>query len=474
MKFSKLSLAALVAFAMVSGSLLADDSFEYKGYARIGKAWTNGLHGYDGDFGLYGKNGAQKMNGRLGQEGNEQFVENTFVKNWQTEGGAWAKGVFLMTFEGNANSDAGDYLDNTNFKARNRQYYVEMGGLGFAPDTSFWVGKRYLNRDDVHILDWYFLDFSGTGFGATNIAGIGLDLALIQFDKGGYSYEEGKDVANTFVVKFENKMVRADAAYSIRPERNKEDSNDTNDVDATTGYFLSLMYKPEKFFFAVDGFSKVVAQYASGTAAFNMWYASRVPKTEDLGFGGATGKTDINEDCYAFDFFVTGLAQVSDNLSVMPVIGYMQINAPKEMWGVDAAKGKEVKAEKAFFTARPHYNVTPNLAVDVEIGYAMAKCNDWKTWGGGGGNLVNWQANDGGDYTNTDWHSELKITPALVLTMDAGFFTRPQLRFYVNYEMNSDNLYPKVYTKAEAEAANKPWGKETSFLSYGVQAEAWW
>ena len=33
-----------------------------------------------------------------------------------------------------------------------------------------WAGKRYYQRKDIHIMDYYYLNNGGTGFGVENIA----------------------------------------------------------------------------------------------------------------------------------------------------------------------------------------------------------------------------------------------------------------------------------------------------------------
>jgi maltoporin len=449
---------------ILSGALFADDTFEYKGYARIGKEWTMNQYGYQGDFGLCGKNGAQKMNGRLGQEGDQQYVENTLIKNWVMENGCWAKGVFLLTFEGDANSDAGDYVqtknNDTNFQMRNRQYYVEIGGMNFAPNTTVWVGKRFLNRKDVYLLDWYFLDFSGTGFGATNIASTGLDLAYVQWNQGGDVTVDGKvkgrDVANTVVAKWEYKMVRADASYTFR---NKQ--SDT--AKATHGYFASLLFKPENFFYIFHGESAVFAQYAAGGSAENIWYANRTPNYADRG-------SRINNKLFCYDIAATGTAQVTDEFSFSTVAGFMQIKAPKEALasgGDTRVAQNAVHAEKAFIAVRPHYAINNSVAFELELGYAMARCNEYRVYGDGvsGGNYVNFAFNNGGDFTDRGWKTEFKATPAIVFGVDKGFFSRPQVRLFMNYEVISSNLKGQKSGKFE---------DKTSFVTWGCQAEAWW
>jgi len=459
MKFSKLSLAALVAFAMVSGTLLADDSFEYKGYARIGKAWTFEGYGFDGGYGFQGKGDPQKFNGRLAKELDQNYIENTFVKNWQTEGGAWAKSVCLVTLEGDAEGDTNDTV-GTKITSRLRQYYVEMGGLAFAPDTSFWMGRKYLNRDDIHILDFYYLDMSGVGFGAANIAGIGLDAALMQWESGFAAADKagvglGKQVKNSVVLKYENNMVRADYVFSI--VTGNESSANKDQQDDIYGHMISLTYKPTKFFFVADGYSKIVGQLGLGANAENIFWGNRIPNLSDNDNAASQNFDAKRLDSMAYNVLVFGVAQLSDNLSMMPALGYMSLTLPKERTG-----NKETTYTRTFAAVRPHYNLNANLAFDLEIGYQINAVSEAANAG--------WLGIDDGPKDDNKSASDLKITPAVVLTMDPGFYTRPQIRLFLNYEKATDI----GSWKADAPFKNKKGEAESQAMYWGVQAEAWW
>ena len=69
-----------------------------------------------------------------------------------------------MTNLYNGATDTGDAKLGIN------QMFVEAKGFDFAPDSSFWVGKRFYGRADVHIVDTFYTNMSGVGAGVDGIA----------------------------------------------------------------------------------------------------------------------------------------------------------------------------------------------------------------------------------------------------------------------------------------------------------------
>lgn len=502
-KMFKLSAIAAVLVCTATVAFAAESEFSYSGYLRVGYSYMNGMYGYDGGFGLTSKAyGAQKWDGRLGKEANQQYMENTFINTWTAEGGAWAKMFCTITLEsmnpggdaddcaigesnvfwGSSNWEAGTVDDrfehnpnlgtSTNFRMRNRQAYVEMGGLGFSPDTSFWVGRRFYNREDIHVQDWYLLDFSGDGAGVSNIAGLGINLGVITqqtnaqpvqtgWGAGEYtptpsaSKGEGVSTATTFVGKFENSFVRVDGSLIYRPHSKAGSySNGSTQgyISAANGQLISVKYKPNKFFFFADGNSGIYLQYAKGASAENIWWGDRFTHIQSQGC--ATDKK-----AYSYNIVAAGLAQLTDQFSLPVSVGYTVLHSTKGRVGGSGTGEGDVS--RAFFVARPHYNFTTNVAAEVELGYFTLNRD-----GDGGAADAGWYGKTGGigltSGQKNNWTA--KITPAAVLTLDNNFYTRPALRLYGSYEM----VGKKVSSTSVA------YNEEKSNLSYGFQVEAWW
>lgn len=71
------------------------------------------------------------------------------------------KAMVMPTVYSNATDTGG--ASSTKFDVA--QMYIEGKGYDLAPATTFWAGKRYHGRQDVHIVDVQFTDLSGVGAG---------------------------------------------------------------------------------------------------------------------------------------------------------------------------------------------------------------------------------------------------------------------------------------------------------------------
>lgn len=76
-----------------------------------------------------------------------------------------------------------------------RQAWAGAKKLLGQDDDFLWAGKRYYKREDIHILDEYYYNVSGTGVGLENvILGHGkISLAWTRNDKdfGDYTQKKG-------------------------------------------------------------------------------------------------------------------------------------------------------------------------------------------------------------------------------------------------------------------------------------------
>jgi maltoporin len=121
-----------------------------------------------------------------------------------------------------------------------------------------------------------------------------------------------------------------------------------------------------------------------------------------------------------------------------------------------------------FFVVRPHYAINTNLAVELEMGYFSGSVETNGAWG----NIGDWSTanGEGGGWVVDGTVTEMKITPCVVLALDPGFWSRPQLRLWMNYEMIGGDA-SKTKGGLPTKGAFKG---DDSALTWGVQAEAWW
>jgi len=165
------AIALLAVTAALSGTVMADDSFEFKGYTRAGVLYNSGLK-YVG--------GVDKNHvGRLGNE-EDMYVEAELVKNVKA-GQTWSKYHLLMA----GGTTANPTWDSGSSGLHIRNAFVEIGGVEFAPTATFWVGKRFYGRDDIHITDFYWRDMSGNGAGVQGLVDGALDVAIINGNGSG-------------------------------------------------------------------------------------------------------------------------------------------------------------------------------------------------------------------------------------------------------------------------------------------------
>jgi maltoporin len=168
----KLPLAVAVAAGVMSAQALAVD---FHGYARSGIGWT----GSGGEQQCFQATGAQSKY-RLGNEC-ETYAE---LKLGQE---VWKEGDKSFYFDTNvAYSVQKNDWESTSpaFREANVQ---GKNLIDWLPGSTIWAGKRFYQRHDVHMIDFYYWDISGPGAGLENIdLGFGkLSLAATRSSESG-------------------------------------------------------------------------------------------------------------------------------------------------------------------------------------------------------------------------------------------------------------------------------------------------
>lgn len=202
-------------------------------------------------------------------------------------------------------------------------------------------------------------------------------------------------------------------------------------------------------------------QYANNANSEHAWWANRV--TNGTPHYGDVDTEDKIDGSYTYTALVHGVAQVSDSLAIVPAFGYAQSVFTKYRSGGKSASDKlhEIEMSRMFGAVRVHYAVLNNLAAELELGYYGVSSSIAAYSVGFDNNVASWSGIASGEKESY----EMKITPAVVLTMDQGFWTRPQIRFFYEIEQ-VDSEKGKTITGT--------WEKEDMAQYWGVQAEAWW
>ena len=152
MKAKWLPISAAVALALGSFSASAVD---FHGYFRAGvqNNLTNG--------------GAVYCFGNVFNKAKNKFTVNTLVAwgsaegNWDKQGNSW-QGLGKGGDRAGENGDSAWNGQRASLREAWAGYTLPMG-------AQIWAGKRFYQRKDIHILDFYYLNDSGTGAGVEGI-----------------------------------------------------------------------------------------------------------------------------------------------------------------------------------------------------------------------------------------------------------------------------------------------------------------
>ena len=144
--FKPLAAALLTAGCTLAAHAMDIAGFEFNGYSRGGPT-LNASDGVKGNLALGGE--LQKY--RLGNEGDYGIEVN-----------------FARTFDFQGTKVKVDYMPSkwNSGSVNTEQAYVEVSGLAFSPESKFWVGQRRLRIQDIHIIDYFLLnygDYQGGG-----------------------------------------------------------------------------------------------------------------------------------------------------------------------------------------------------------------------------------------------------------------------------------------------------------------------
>lgn len=312
MNLNKTMLATLVSSALLSTSALAVD---FHGYARSGIGWTSG----GGEQSAFTVNGGGSKY-RLGNEA-ETYAELKLGQELYKNG---EKSIYL---DSNVAYSVNQQVDWEATNPALREINVQFKNFADSlPGATLWAGKRFYQRHDVHMNDFYYWDISGPGAGVENIdVGFGkLSLAVTRNTEkdGAYSWnynpitkkwessqDKNKDVYNdVFDVRLAGIETNKDGSLEIGFDFGNAHTKDgaIYEKDATKrGYMATIEHTQGNFF---GGFNKFTAQYAKD--AMTSW------NTGHSQGGSANNKGDM------LRLINQGVVQASDKVEVMYALIY--------------------------------------------------------------------------------------------------------------------------------------------------------
>lgn len=301
----------------------------------------------------------------------------------------------------------------------------------FNSDTKLWLGRRYYDRKDIHIMDHTWLNpgqGSHVGVGIEDVtAGTGkLNIALFRyednFDISGTSYlinSTGIDARWHDLDISENLKLTLWAGLSLRHELT------ALNYDNQSGYGLGgwLDHK------SIETKNTTVFIYQAGSAITQGDYNAR-PVREDTGWN--------LEDASSIELSNTFTYESLPDLSYQWTVLYRQ---------EDHGLTGNTKFNWYSTGIRPIFYFSKHLNLAFEAG---------------------------ADYIDDDINNRSgtlsKLTTALQVSAGQGFYNRPVLRFFITLADWSDELTGLVgNTPGDA-----PYANDTQGWTIGAQVEAWW
>jgi len=247
-------IAVAAVLALTAG---ASSAVDFGGYFRAGPgATSNNLS--RACYGLAGPG----LKYRLGNEC-DFYGEFMFSQPFTKDGVEYRASVMPSIWNGGT--------DTGGSKLSLAQMYAEAKGLDVLPQATFWVGKRFYGRADVHILDTFFVKLDGVGGGVDNIpAGPG-KLGVAYFKEDG----SGNNPGNRFNVDY--KDIAVNPGGKLRFVGTFTDSNFTGGAN---GVGLAVQHNQENFPF--KGANNVAwLQTAKGSAGLDGNFGNLMANSSD-------------------------------------------------------------------------------------------------------------------------------------------------------------------------------------------------
>ncbi|MDP8162265.1 maltoporin [Pasteurella skyensis] len=446
----KTLLATIISSAILSSTAFAVD---FHGYARSGIGWTSG----GGEQTTFKADGAGAKY-RLGNE-NDTYAEFKLGQELYKDG---EKSIYFDT-----NVAYGGILQQNDWedtKPALREINVQFKNFADSlPGATLWAGKRFYQRHDVHMNDFYYWDISGPGAGVENIdVGFGkLSLAVTRDTEGdgiqGYLVTKGRWEEHVFNKKGKNlgnldtfDTTKWKDDYTVKKVWNKDYKetktlkdkvyNDIFDLRlagiktsengslelgiaygnahvkdgvkfadgaSKNGYMLTAEHTQGNFF---GGFNKFTVQYA--TDAMTSWN------------NGHSQGASVNNNGSMLRLIDQGVVKLGDKIETMYALIYQKTDLDNKQGSTWYSAG-----------VRPMYKWNKTMSSLLELGYDVVK-----------------------KQSNGEKSKVFKTTLAQQWQAGDSIWARPAIRVFGTY----------------AKANDKKFNGQNHEFVYGVQFEAWW
>jgi len=316
-------------------------------------------------------------------------------------------------------------------------------------NATIWAGKRFYQRQDVHMIDFFYWDVSGYGAGIEEAdLGVGkLSVAVMQ-NRNGNRQMWRPDIRLTAIAlplgslslgwdMFYDSTAESDAPAAGTPARTAFDDRAKLSHWITGQWSVPMM----------GGRNVLAAQWANGSATPMSAYPAWDRTTKSSGWR-------IVED-----IVINPVPEVS-------LGGVLTYSDYSHRYSNDAANDNQLwnNAKQLGVGVRPIYHFNEVVSAAVEVGY-------------------NSVAAKAGTSAEKEARTLYKVTPALLIHPPAGmggaYFTRPELRVFATYAgWNKPSQTSGIFGQGACPGGGTGTGLlfkcDTSGLSFGAQVESWW
>jgi maltoporin len=397
-KALKLAGLALAASAVCAPAFAVD----WGGYFRTGPGGSK----KDAQRACYGLPG-EGMKYRLGNEC-DFYGEFLLSQGFEKDGVNYKAHLMTNLFEGNT--------DGNTSKVGINQMYVEGKGFDIAPGANFWIGKRFYGRADVHIVDTFFTNMSGTGAGVNEVdVGAG-KLAFAYFHTDDANDASLRRSGNRLNAEFYD--IGVNPGGKLRLIGTYTDGNFSDDPATPAadggedGFGFTVQHNQE--ISALGGSNTLWVQVAQGSAGLNGNFAN---------LSAPSG----NKSWRLVDGLTWQLGAFGGQAMVM-------FQQDKVDGGGDT--------DSISVGGRASYAFTKHFKLVAEAGYSQRKPDGAAT------------------------QKLAKFTLAPTLSTGPGFWNRPELRLYVTTAKWNDAAAPAM-------GLPPAFNGKTKGTSYGAQVEIW-
>jgi maltoporin len=309
--------------------------------------------------------------------------------------------------------------DFESFKANgrdiaSRENWIEAKNLPFMNGGTVWGGKRFYERNDVHITDFYYWDTSGYGIGAQGIKVGPVNLSYALFRNG----NTGNDATTRHDFRIGGIGLGGFGDLTVGLQLNTADSS--NPARQNDGHAITVQHFVGGL---LGGFNKLAFQYGKGSAR-NLVFA--YPDNGE------------NEDNKTYRITEMLQWQISPTFSGMGTIVY-QDQKDNYKW--------------LSYGIRPVFHVNDYFKVQVEYGHDEVKPTS-------------------GDSTNRQKRKIDKVTVAPTIVAGRGFWARPEIRVFYTYA--KWNAAARDLWGGVAGGTGGRFGSDKDGSTVGFQVEAWW